>query len=63
MLDYGSRVVADIVDAGRFQYMYDNDGVQLCGSAYLANRCHVTANACSDCKFAGLPGTPPPHGW
>ncbi|KAH8678326.1 hypothetical protein BX600DRAFT_545929 [Xylariales sp. PMI_506] len=33
-----------------FDYMYANDGVDTCGSAYFDNGCHITANACSDCE-------------
>ncbi|KAI1326439.1 meiotically up-regulated gene family-domain-containing protein [Xylariaceae sp. FL0255] len=33
-----------------FDNLFANDKVKVCGSAYLSNGCHITANACSDCK-------------
>ncbi|KAI1396976.1 hypothetical protein F4819DRAFT_473511 [Hypoxylon fuscum] len=35
---------AQIISA--FEYMYANDGVKICGSAYLSNGCHVSADGC-----------------
>lgn len=37
-----------------FDNLYANDKVKTCGSSYLSNGCHVTANGCNDCK----PGVP-----
>jgi hypothetical protein len=39
-----------------FDYMYENDGVDTCGSAYLSNGCRITANACSDCLDTNVDG-------
>lgn len=39
---------AQIISA--FEYMYANDGVKICGSAYLSNGCHVSADGCPNCK-------------
>ncbi|KAI1130595.1 meiotically up-regulated gene family-domain-containing protein [Nemania abortiva] len=33
-----------------FDNLFANDKVKVCGSSYLSNGCHVTVNACSDCK-------------
>ena len=38
---------ARIKDA--FDNLYQDDDVKTCGSSYLSNGCHVTANACVDC--------------
>ena len=38
---------AQIKDA--FDNLYQDASVQTCGSSYLNNGCHVTANACVDC--------------
>ena len=38
---------AQIKDA--FDNLYQDDNVKTCGSSYLGNGCHVTANACVDC--------------
>ena len=33
-----------------FTYLYAEDGVGVCGSIYMANRCHLTVNACDSCE-------------
>lgn len=38
---------AEIKDA--FDNMYQDGNINKCGSSYLSNGCHVTANACVDC--------------
>ena len=38
---------AQIKDA--FDNLYQDASVEICGSSYLSNGCHVTANACVDC--------------
>ena len=32
-----------------FDYLYQVDGIQICGSSYLSNGCYVTTNRCVDC--------------
>lgn len=38
---------AQIKDA--YDMLYQDGSVKICGSSYLSNGCHVTANACVDC--------------
>lgn len=33
-----------------FRYLYSNDGVEICGSIYMDNGCHLTVSACDDCE-------------
>ena len=33
-----------------FEFLYQDASVEVCGSSYLSNGCHVTANMCDDCE-------------
>lgn len=33
-----------------FEYLYAEDGVEICGTIYMDNGCYLTVNACASCK-------------
>ena len=47
--EYTVGMTSALVKAA-FDFLYQNDHINVCGSSYLSNGCHVTVNACENCE-------------